>query len=66
MQYYFWDKDKEFNFSVIKISEQQTISLLNIEKSDLSDDNFIFWAGAEKANDDILQIDNSRETHEEL
>ena len=66
MQYYFWDKDKEFNFSVIKISEEQTVSLLNIEKSDLSDDNFIFWAGAEKANDDILQIDNSGVVHEEL
>ena len=66
MQYYFWDKDKEFNFSVIKISEEQTISLLNIEKSDLSDDNFIFWAGAKKESNNILQIDNSEAVHDDL
>ena len=66
MQYYFWDKAKEFNFSVIKISEEQTISLLNIEKSDLSDDNFIFWAGAEKESNNILQIDNSEAAHDDL
>lgn len=39
---YFKNKDEILNFSVINISENQKIALLNIDKMDLSEENFIF------------------------